>query len=434
MRTQKSSPRGSLARVSPYYAATAHPAPARAELIDGIECDVCVVGGGLAGCSTALHLAQRGYRVAVLERHRIGWGASGRNGGQALPGTGVGQQELERLTGSADARAVWDVTVAGLELVRELIKRHEIACDWVEGHMQVAIKQRHEIELQTLLRQQSEQYGYTAARYMPRDEVRAVLATSRYVGALYDSLAGHLHPLNYVLGIADAAERAGALIFENSRALSFHGRERITVRTPRAEVRCEHLILCGNVYLGALAPSLRSKIMAVGTCIIATEPLGEERARSLINNRAAVADMNWVLDYFRLAGDTRLLFGGRVTYSGFDPARIAATTRQRMVRVFPQLSRVQVEHAWGGYIDITLNRAPHFGRLAPNVYFLQGFSGQGVVLASIAGQLLAEAVAGNAERFDVFARIPHRDFPGGRALRRPALVLAMLYYRLRDML
>jgi gamma-glutamylputrescine oxidase len=174
--------------------------------------------------------------------------------------------------------------------------------------------------------------------------------------------------------------------------------------------------------------------MAVGTCIIATEPLGEEHARALISNRAAVADMNWVLDYFRLAADTRLLFGGRVTYSGFDPARIAATTRQRMVRVFPQLSRLQVEHAWGGYIDITLNRAPHFGRLAPNVYFLQGFSGQGVVLASIAGQLLAEAVAGHAERFDVFTRIPHRDFPGGRALRRPALVLAMLYYRLRDML
>jgi gamma-glutamylputrescine oxidase len=174
--------------------------------------------------------------------------------------------------------------------------------------------------------------------------------------------------------------------------------------------------------------------MAVGTCVIATEPLGAERARALITNRAAVADMNWVLDYFRLAADTRLLFGGRVTYSGFDPARIAATTRQRMVKVFPQLSDVRVEYAWGGYIDITLNRAPHFGRLAPNVYFLQGFSGQGVVLAGVAGQLLAEAVAGQAERFDVFARIPHHNFPGGRALRRPALVLAMLYYRLRDLL
>jgi gamma-glutamylputrescine oxidase len=434
MRTQKSSPRGSLARVSPYYATTADPAPARVALEDSIDCDVCVVGGGIAGCSTALHLAERGYRVALLERYRVGWGASGRNGGQALPGTGVGQQELERLIGPADARAVWDVTVAGLELVRRLIARHGIACDWVDGHMQVAIKARHETELRALLRQLQEQYGYTGVRYMERDEVRAVLATSRYIGALYDSVAGHLHPLNYVLGIAAAAERAGAFVFENTRALEISGTDEVRVRTPRAEVRCRHLVLCGNVYLGALAPPLRSKIMAVGTCVIATEPLGAERARALITNRAAVADMNWVLDYFRLAADTRLLFGGRVTYSGFDPARIAATTRQRMVKVFPQLSDVRVEYAWGGYIDITLNRAPHFGRLAPNVYFLQGFSGQGVVLAGVAGQLLAEAVAGQAERFDVFARIPHHNFPGGRALRRPALVLAMLYYRLRDLL
>src|SRR5579872_6549923 len=343
MRTQKSSPRGSLTRVSPYYAATAHPTPPRADLEDSLACDVCVVGGGIAGCSTALHLAERGYRVALLERHRVGWGASGRNGGQALPGTGVGQHELERLIGPSAARAVWDVTIAGLELVRELIARHRIACDWVSGHLQVAIKPRHESELRALLRQLQEGYGYSGARYMERDELRAVLATSRYVGALYDGIAGHLHPLNYVLGIAAAAERAGAMIFENTRAVAIEGTEQIRVRTPRAEVRCRHLILCGNVYLGALAPPLRQKIMAVGTCVIATEPLGAERARALIANAAAVADMNWVLDYFRLAADTRLLFGGRVTYSGFDPARIAATTRQRMVRVFPQLSRVQVE-------------------------------------------------------------------------------------------
>jgi gamma-glutamylputrescine oxidase len=199
-------------------------------------------------------------------------------------------------------------------------------------------------------------------------------------------------------------------------------------------VRCRHLALCGNAWLGDTAPAIARRIMPVGTYIVATEPLGLERARALIANDAAVTDINWILDYFRLSRDHRLLFGGRVSYSGLDPFNTAQATRQRMLRVFPQLADARIAYSWGGYVDITLNRAPDFGRLAPNVYYLQGFSGHGIVLTGIAGKLLAEAVAGTAERFDVFARIRHREFPGGALLRRPALVLAMAWYRLRDLL
>jgi len=420
---------------SSYYEATALSAPRRAPVDEPLECDVCVVGGGIAGCSTALHLAERGYRVVLLEEHRIGWGASGRSGGQVLPGTAAGQAALERLAGRALARAVWDISVEGVALVRALISRYAIACDWVSGHLQAALRPRQDGELRAELVRLEREYGYCAVRYVTQEELRSLLETSRYLGALYDTNAGHLHPLNYTLGLAAAAERHGARLFEQSAALGFSGdAARLLVRTARAEVRCRFLALCANARLGKVAPELTSKIMAVGSCLVATAPLGAERARRLIANDAAVADMNWVLDYFRRSADHRLLFGGRVTYSGFDPARIAASTRRRMLGVFPQLADAPIEFAWGGYLDITVNRAPHFGRIAPNVYFLQGFSGHGLALAGIAGKLLAEAIAGQAERFDVFARIPHRDFPGGRLLSRPALVLAMLYYRLKDLL
>lgn len=424
-----------------YYASSVHPAPDRPALTGSVDCDVCVVGGGIAGCSAALHLAERGYRVVLLEDNRIGWGASGRSGAQAIYGLAAPQSKLIRLAGPDAARAIWDVTVEALALIRELIARHQIDCDWSPGHMLTAIKQRHDAEIHAELEELRDHYQYQSVRYMPRDEVRSVLATDRYVGALYDSRSGHLHPLNYTLGLAAAAERAGVRIFEGTRALDFNtvgggptGSRAVRIRTPNGEVRSQHAVLCGNVYLGDTAPSLSSKIMAVATYIVATEPLGADRARGLIANNAAVSDMNWVLDYFRLSADHRLLFGGRVNYSGLSSFDAPSATRARMLGVFPQLADVRVDFAWGGDVDITLNRAPHFGRLAPNVYFLQGFSGHGIALTGIAGKLVAEAIAGTAERFDVFARIPHGDFPGGAVLRRPALVLAMLYYRIKDLL
>ena len=421
--------------VASYYAASARAAPERPALAGSAVADVCVVGGGIAGCSAALHLAERGFQVVLLEEHRIGWGASGRSGAQAIHGVAAGQRKLERLLGAAGARTVWDVSVEALALMRELIRRYSIDCDWVDGYLLAAVKERHVRELRAELTDLRETYGYPSVRYLEREELRAVLDTDRYRGALYDSNSGHLHPLNYTLGLAAAAESRGVQIFEGTRALSFDADgSPVRVVTPHGEVRARHVVLCGNVYLGDTAPSLTSKIMAVATYIVATEPLGEARARQLIANNAAVSDMNWVLDYFRRSADQRLLFGGRVNYSGLRSFDAPSATRARMLKVFPQLADVRIEYAWGGEVDITLNRAPHFGRLAPNVYFLQGFSGHGIALTGIAGKLVAEAIAGTAERFDVFARIPHGNFPGGAALRRPALVLAMLYYRLKDLL
>jgi len=426
-----------MSAANSYYEASSHPAPTRPELTGTLDCDVCVVGAGIAGCSAALHLAERGYRVMLLEAERVGWGASGRNGGQALPGVAAERARLRALIGPAAARAIWDISVEGLRLVRELIARHQIECDWVDGHMLTALKPRHERELLTEIEELRSQYGYESVRYMARDEVRSLIQSERYSAASYDSNAGHLHPLNYTLGLAAAAERAGVRIFESTRALALSPATPASpalIRTSLGSVRSRFTVLCGNVYLGNLVPALRSKIIGVSTYIVATEPLQEERARRLIANDAAVSDLNWVLDYFRLSADHRLLFGGRVNYSDLASFDAPGATRKRMLRVFPQLADLQIQYSWGGYVDITVNRAPHFGRLAPEVYFLQGFSGQGLALAGIAGKLVAEAVAGTAERFDVFAAIPHGNFPGGALLRRPALVLAMLYYRLRDLL
>jgi gamma-glutamylputrescine oxidase len=429
-----------------YFTATARRSPAYPPPGGVADCDVCIIGAGIAGCSAALHLAERGLRVVLLEGQRIGWGASGRSGGQVLPGFACGQQKLLDLVGREVAHALWEMSVAALTLTRDLIRRHSIACDWVDGQMQAAIKPRHRTQLIAAREELERDYGYRSLTLIEGRELEELLATRHYIAGLYDSNSGHLHPLNYTLGLAAAAARQGVQIHEGARAVRFETGPQIIVHTqaaraptahslPRsAAVRCRHLVLCGNVYLGDLAPALARKIMSVGTYLVATEPLGEARARTLITNNMAVTDLNWILDYFRRSADHRLLFGGCISYSGRDPANIRRATRARMLKVFPQLKDVGIEYCWGGYLDITMNRAPHFGRLAPNVYFLQGFSGQGIALTTLAGKLVAEAVAGITERFDLFARIPHHDFPGGPWLRRPLLMLAMLYYRLRDLL
>jgi len=399
---------------------------------------VCVVGGGIAGCSTALQLAERGYRVVLLEAERIGWGASGRSGAQAIAGIACGHAKLERLIGATDARRVWDVSVEGLRWQRELIARYAIDCDYVAGQMHVALKPRQERELREEVEFLHHSLDYPSVRMVERDELRETIASDRYLAGTFDSQGGHLHPLRYTQGLATAAEQAGVQIYEGSRALSYTpltrgGSRGFEVRTAAGQLHCQELALCGNAWLGAFAPPLARKIMGVGTYIVATEPLGAERAAALIRNNAAVSDINWILNYFRRSADHRLLFGGPVSYSGFDLHSARHSARERMLNVFPQLADVAIEHAWGGYVDITQNRAPHFGRLE-GAHFLQGFSGHGIALTGIAGKLLAEAIAGSSERFDVFARIPHSDFIGGDWLRRPALVLAMLYFRLRDLL
>lgn len=419
-----------------YYSAVTPSLPPCPPLQGGERTDVCVVGGGIGGCSAALALAERGYRVCLLEAQRLGWGASGRNGGQVLPGVAADQEALTRLAGEDTALHIWRLSLEAVALLKRRVARHAIACEWTDGQMLAAIKPR---QWQALQQWQGwlQRQGYAHTRLLDRVALGALLESQRYLGALYDAAAGHLQPLRYTLGLAQAALAAGVVMHEGSSVLGYaldRDRGKLQVRTVNGEVRCDWLLFAGNAWLGDTVPSLARKIVSVGSYIIATEPLGPERARRLITNDAAVCDTNWILDYFRRTRDDRLLFGGRVNYSGVDVRAIAPATRQRMVRVFPQLADARIDYAWGCLLDITFNRAPHFGRLAPNVYYLQGFSGHGVALAGLAGELIAETIAGSAERFDVFARLPHRDFPGGRVLRRPLLALAMLWYRLRDLL
>jgi gamma-glutamylputrescine oxidase len=426
-----------------YYAASAAPSatPAadgartrRDSLRGSIEVDVAVLGGGIAGCSAALHLAKRGYRVALLEARTVGYGASGRSGGQIIFGLATSQTALAAEVGRDDARRLFDLSIEALDLIRSLIGEYAIDCDYHANHIHVAVKPRHLEELDDWARELHEEFGYASARLLNRDELGAHVRSERYLGGLIDPRSGHLHPLKFTDGVARAAESAGARIYENSQVLRYEDGPEVIVHTLQGRVRCAHLVLCGNAYIGNVAPSLARRILGVGTYIIATEPLGEDRARALLPSNAALADINWILDYFRRSADHRLLFGGRVSYSAVQPPRLAESMRRRMLRIFPTLTDVQVAYSWGGYLDITRSRAPNFGRLAPNVFYCQGFSGHGMSLTGLAGKLVAEAIAGTAERFDVFARIPHRDFPGGRLLRRPSLMLAMLYYRLRDLL
>ena len=416
-------------------AAAAGGAPSLRESLAGdVRADVAVLGGGIAGCSAALHLARRGYRVALLEAHAVGYGASGRSGGQTIFGLAVSQKALAADVGRDDARRLFDLSVEALDLTQSLISENAIDCGYHPNHVHVAVKPRHLRELDDWAHELREEYDYTSVRLLDRDELQAHVRSGRYLGGLIDPRSGHLHPLKFTQGVARAAETAGAKIFENSQVLRYEDGPEVIVHTAQGSVRCAHLVLCGNAYLGSVAPALARRILGVGTYIIATEPLGEERGRALLPSNAAIADINWILDYFRRSADHRLLFGGRVSYSAMQPPRLAESMRRRMLRIFPTLADVRVAHAWGGYLDITMNRAPDFGRLAPNVFYCQGFSGHGMSLTTLAGKLVAEAIAGTAERFDVFARIPHRDFPGGRLFRRPSLMAAMMYYRLRDLL
>lgn len=417
-----------------WYEATARRDAPLPPLEGDIEADVCVIGAGLSGCSTALHLAERGYKVVVLEAERIGHGASGRSGGQIIPGWAGGTDKLTAQLGKADARRVWGFSLEGIDLTRELIARNRIDCDLVWGHMHVALKPRQRQELLDMQREQEDDFGYRKLRFMERAETASWIASDRYVAGLHDSGAGHLHPLRYTIGVGKAAIAAGARIFEKSEVTNIRYGPTVTVTTANGSVRAKYLAICANVGNVDLSRRLARKLIGVASYIVATRPLDAARARALLRDNIAVADLNWVIDYYRLSADHRLLFGGRVSYSGLDPLGTARATKLRMLNVFPQLADIEIEYAWGGMIDITMSRLPNFGRLEPNAYYLQGYSGHGMVATTIAGRILAEAIAGQAERFDVFTRIKHHDFPGGKLFRRPTLVLAMTWFRLRDLL
>ncbi|WP_295914162.1 FAD-binding oxidoreductase [uncultured Xanthomonas sp.] len=416
-----------------WYLDSAAPFPEQEPLRGQVRADVCILGAGYTGLSAALALAEAGYRVVVLEAQRVGWGASGRNGGQAIVGYGCEQHTLEALLGQDDARLLFDFSRDGMQLLRTRIARHGIACDWRDGHAHVAIKPRQERALRAGIIEMAQRYDYPL-QWWDRAQLQSQLRSPRYLGAMYDAASGHLHPLEYARGLARAALAAGVRIYEQTPVTQLVRGARPILRSAHGEVEGEFAILAGNAWLRGIAPELESRIMPVGTYIGASAPLGEALARELIGNDMAVADVNWALDYFRLSRDHRLLFGGRASYSSLPPPGLRGVMTRRMRRVFPQLRQVEMDSVWGGYVDITRNRAPHWGRLTPNVYFAQGFSGHGVAATGLAGAVIAAAIAGQAQRLDVFARIPHAPFPGGRLLRTPLLVAAMSWYKLRDAL
>lgn len=422
-----------------YYAATAARAAAWPALQGDADCDVAVVGGGLAGVTAALELAERGFAVRLLEAQTIGFGASGRNGGQAIYGLACDPRTIERQLGRSDAQRVWAMTLDALALLRARIARHRIDCDWRDGHLDAATSPRKAHALHAWAERLECDYGY-ALQPIGRAQLPRWIASDRYHAALYDRRSGHLHPLKYLLGLAQAAHDAGVRVHEHTPVQALQPGARVRLTTPQGVVQARHVLLAANVYLQRLAPRLAARIMPVGTYIACTEPLDAAVCDALIPSRAAVSDTDFVLDYFRTTADQRLLYGGRVSYSTATPANLAASMRRRMLRTFPQLGDARVAYAWGGFVDITRSRAPDFGRLpaagggAANVYYLQGFCGHGVALAGLAGKLVAEAIAGDAARFDLFARLRHRPFPGGPLLRMPTLVLGMAWYRLKDLI
>lgn len=418
-----------------WYAASRNQEVIGCALTGEVQTDVCIIGAGITGLSAALELAQQGFKVAIMEANCIAWGASGRSGGQMIFGYGCDMPVIEKAAGKTTAKAMWDMSLEGMDLIRQRIQTYAIDCDLETGHLHAAIKPRHMQELSAWRDDLEQTYGYQSLQLWQQDELRQHINTERYIGGLYDSNSGHIHPLNYTLGLAQAALNMGVQIYEHSPVRQqFKRAGKHQCHSDQGFVQASYVIYACNAYIDKLQPYLHSRIMPVGTYIGASQSLGETQVRQLMPNNMAVADMNYALDYFRCSSDHRVLFGGRVSYSTVPPSNLKKTMHERMQLVFPQLKDISIDYAWGGNVAITVNRGPHFGQLEPDVFFAQGFSGHGIAATNLAGKLMAEAVAGHAQRLALFDNIKHLPFPGGRWFRVPALLLGTAWYRLRDKL
>jgi gamma-glutamylputrescine oxidase len=416
-----------------YYAASRNPAPDRPVLRGAHHCDVCVIGAGYTGLSAALHLAEHGYRVIVLEAARVGWGASGRNGGQIVNSYSRDMDVIERRHGKAAAAALGSMAFEGGRIIRERVAKYGIQCDLKQGNVFAALtsKQLEELEAKQRL---WERFGHTGLQLIDQAGMKDIVGTEQYVGALLDHWGGHLHPLNLALGEAAALESLGGQIFEQSAVLSVERAEPAVVRTAEGQVTARFVIVAGNAYLGNLLPELAEKTLPCGTQVITTEPLPAELAHALLPGDHCIEDCNFLLDYYRLTADKRLLYGGGTVYGARDPGEIVRLIRPKMLKTFPQLEDVKIDFGWTGNFSLTLSRLPQAGRLGNNVYYSQGCSGHGVTYTHLAGRLLSEAIRGQSERFDAFARLPHYPFPGGRLFRVPMLTMGAWYYGMRDRL
>ncbi|KAB0550850.1 FAD-binding oxidoreductase [Pseudomonas argentinensis] len=419
--------------VDSYYAASRNPRVDYPALTDVVETDVCVIGAGYTGLSTALFLLENGFRVTVLEAAKVGFGASGRNGGQIVNSYSRDIDVIEKQVGARQAQLLGEMAFEGGRIIRERVAKYGIQCDLKDGGVFAAItgKQLGHLEAQKKL---WERYGHTQLELMDERRIREVVGTDRYVGGMLDMSGGHIHPLNLALGEAAAVASLGGAIYEQSPATRIDRGPQPVVHTLNGQVKAKFVVVAGNAYLGGLVPELASKSMPCGTQVIATEPLSDELAHSLLPQDYCVEDCNYLLDYYRLTADKRLIYGGGVVYGARDPADIEAIIRPKLLKTFPQLKDVKIDYTWTGNFLLTLSRLPQVGRIGENIYYSQGCSGHGVTYTHLAGKVLAEALRGQAERFDAFAGLPHYPFPGGQLLRVPFTALGAAYYQLRDRL
>jgi gamma-glutamylputrescine oxidase len=415
-----------------YYAATAHKQDARPALSGSVSADVCIIGAGFTGISAAIELAERGIASVVLEAVRVGFGASGRNGGQIVNGYSRDLDVIAKRYGDGPGKAIGAMALEGGNIIRERVDKYGIDCNLVNGGLFTAFTEKQMKGLRHH-RDVWAGFGHHSMKMVDRDELKQHVVTERYVGGLIDHLGGHIHPLNLVQGEAAAAESLGVTIFENSPVVSVDAGASPVVKTAAGEVRCKTILVCGNAYLGELLPEISGRIMPVSTQVLATEPLGDT-ASALLPSNVCVEDANYVLDYYRRTRDGRILYGGGIVYGGSDPASIKAKILPNMLKTFPTLKDAKIDFAWSGNFALTLTRFPQMGRLGENLLFSHGCSGHGVTTTHLLGRLLGEAVAGKTERFDVIAKLPYYPFPGGKMFRVPMTVAGSWYYRARDRL
>ncbi|KEQ09364.1 NAD(P)/FAD-dependent oxidoreductase [Pseudorhizobium pelagicum] len=416
-----------------WYAASANDKRVRPQLQGEIEADVCVIGAGFTGISAALELCERGYSVVVLEAERIGFGASGRNGGQIVNGYSRDLQTIAGRYGPDKAVKLGAMSLEGGEIIRNRVATYKIDCGLVQGGFFAAFTDKQVREM-AAHKANWEKYGHSGLEMVGKDEVSRYVKTDRYAGGMIDRLGGHIHPLNLVLGEAAAVESLGGRIFEGSRVTGVETGERPLVRTAEGSVRANYVLVCGNAYLSPLLPEIHGRMMPVSSQVMATEPLDAELAESLLPANYCVEDANYILDYYRRTADNRLLYGGGIGYGGHDPKDLTSVIRPNMLKTFPQLKDVRIDYAWSGNFALTLTRIPHMGKISETVFFSHGDSGHGVTTTHLLGKILGEAVAGHAERFDVWASLPNLPFPGGRALRVPLTALGAWWYGMRDRL
>jgi gamma-glutamylputrescine oxidase len=416
-----------------YYAASANDTRIRPALVGHEQADVCVIGAGFTGLSSALHLAEQGYKVIVLEASRIGFGASGRNGGQIVHSYSRDMDFIEKHYGQDTASALGAMAFEGGQIIRDFVKRYDIRCDLKDGGIFAACSQS---QLDDLVAKKRlwEQYGHRQLEMLDADSIRHHIGSERYTGGLLDKSGGHFHPLNLVLGEAAALESLGGVIYEGSRVLRVEQGDKVRLHTEQGCVSAHQVVVAGNAYLGGLIPQLEQKAMPCGSQVLATEPLSRQLQQALLPQDQCVEDCNYLLDYYRLSGDGRLIYGGGVTYGARAPGRIEQLIRPNMLKTFAQLAGTRIDFAWTGNFLLTLMRLPQFGRIGSNLYYAQGYSGHGIASSHLAGRLICDAIRGQSERFDVFAGLPQTRFPGGRLLRVPLTAMGAWYYSLRDRL